>query len=184
MTTSFYSQQELSELGLKSYGKNVMISRNACIYGAEKISIGNNVRIDDYCILSGTITIKDYIHIAAYSALYGKNGIEVGNFVGISARGIVYSASDDFSGNYLGNPTIPSEYTHATGGLVKIEDYVQIGANSIVMPDLTMGEGTATGAFTFITKDTEPWKLYLGIPAKMIKDRSRKMLEYAGKLKN
>ena len=55
MTTSFYSREELLDLGLKSVGENVRISRKVSIYGAEQISIGDNVRIDDFCILSGII---------------------------------------------------------------------------------------------------------------------------------
>ena len=39
--TSFYSEEELNALGLKSFGKNVLISRFCRIYGAEKISIGD-----------------------------------------------------------------------------------------------------------------------------------------------
>ena len=65
MKTSFYNEEELKEIGLKVYGKNVLISRNATIYGADKISIGDNVRIDDFCILSGNISLGSYIHIAA-----------------------------------------------------------------------------------------------------------------------
>ena len=63
--TSFYSEEELKSLGLKHYGKNVLISRKCSIYSAESISIGNHVRIDDFCILSGEITIGDYCHISA-----------------------------------------------------------------------------------------------------------------------
>ena len=62
---SFYKKDELKKLGLKHYGNNVLISRKCSIYSPEKISIGNNVRIDDYCILSGNITIKNYVHISA-----------------------------------------------------------------------------------------------------------------------
>lgn len=46
--TSFYSEDELKSIGLKTYGENVLISRFARIYGAKNISIGNNVRIDDF----------------------------------------------------------------------------------------------------------------------------------------
>lgn len=50
---SFYTEAELKELGLKSFGKSVLLSKKVSIYGAKNISIGNNVRIDDFCILSG-----------------------------------------------------------------------------------------------------------------------------------
>ena len=101
MRTSFYTEQELSQLGLKSYGENVRISRYAQIYSPEKISIGDNVRIDDFCILSGNIAIGSYIHIAAYCALYGADeGIVMEDYTGLSARATIYAAIDDFSGKY------------------------------------------------------------------------------------
>ena len=127
MKTSFYSQEELSQLGLKSYGKNVLISRNAQFYSPEKISIGNNVRIDDFCILSGNIILGDCIHISAYSALYGANGIEFEDYSGCSSRTTIYSAMDDFSGDYLIGPMHSAESTNVVGGKVTIGKYVQGG---------------------------------------------------------
>ena len=86
--SSFYSEIELKELGLKRCGYNVKISRYARLYSPQSISIGNNVRIDDFCILSGNITLGNNIHISAFVALYGAEGIEFEDYTGISARSI------------------------------------------------------------------------------------------------
>ena len=75
MDNSFYSPDELAGLGLKSYGENVLISRFARLYSPGTIDIGNHVRIDDFCILSGMIKLGSHIHISAYCGLYGKFGI-------------------------------------------------------------------------------------------------------------
>ncbi len=64
---SFYSECELKELGLESFGENIFISRKASIYGAKKIRLGNNVRVDDFCILSGKISIGNFVHVAGYA---------------------------------------------------------------------------------------------------------------------
>ena len=113
MITSFYTDEELKTLGLKSYGHNVLISRKASIYGAENISIGHDVRIDDFCILSGKINLGSYIHISAYTALYaGEAGITLGNFSSISSRCVVYALTDDYSGQVLLNSMVPDEYKH------------------------------------------------------------------------
>ena len=102
--TSFLSKNELIALGLKNCGSNVKISRKASLYGVENISIGTNVRIDDFCILSGNITICNNVHIAAYSALYGASeGIEIHDFANISSRVGIYAISDDFSGMSMTN---------------------------------------------------------------------------------
>ena len=54
-------------MGFASVGQNVQISDKASFYGASRITLGNNVRIDDFCVLSagiGGIAIGNYIHIA------------------------------------------------------------------------------------------------------------------------
>ena len=171
--SSFYSQEELSTLGLKSYGTNVKISRFARFYSPEKISIGDNVRIDDFCILSGNVTIGSHIHISAYVALYGSMGIELEDYTGISPMTTVYSAMDDFGGDYLIGPIHPEEKTHVTGGKVTIKRYSQIGTHCVVFPNITIGEGSVVGACSMVNKSLAPWGIYFGIPAQKKSERKK-----------
>jgi acetyltransferase-like isoleucine patch superfamily enzyme len=175
---SFFNIQELKSLGLKSFGQNVKISRKCSIYGAENISIGSNVRIDDFCILSGNITIGSNIHISSYVALYGSKGIIFDDYSGISSKSIIYSAMDDFSGNYLIGPIHPQNTINVTGGLVHVSRYCQIGVNCIVFPNITINEGTVIGACSLVTSTLDSWGIYAGIPVKRIKDRSKKLLNF------
>ena len=175
--TSFYSEEELKSLGLKHYGKNVLISRKCSIYSAESISIGNHVRIDDFCILSGEITIGDYCHISAYSVLYGSKGIILEGYCGISPRCTVLSATDDFSGEYLVGAQFPNDYTNVTGGTVVLSKYSQLGANTVVFPTITIGTGAVTGAMTLVNKNLDPWTINTGIPVNKSKPRSKRLLE-------
>lgn len=179
---SFYSCDELKKIGFKELGENVLISRKASIYSPEKMKIGNNVRIDDFCILSGNIEIGNYVHISAYVALYGKKKIKIGDFCGCSARTTIYSATDDFSGEYMISPMVPDELTNVIEGNVILENYVQIGANTVIMPNVTISEGTCIGAMSFVKNSTESWKIYAGIPCKIIKERSKKILELRKKI--
>ena len=175
--TSFYSEDELDILGLRTYGDNVKISRNACFYGTNQISIGNNVRIDDFCILSGNISIGNNVHIAAYTALYGgKEGIVVGDFANLSSRISVYSVSDDYSGETLTNPTIPDKYKNLNSAPVKIGKHVIIGSTSVVLPGVNIADGSSFGSFSFINRDSEPWSVNVGIPFKKIKNRKKDLL--------
>ena len=73
----FLSKYELLSIGFKEIGDNVLISDKASIYSPELMSIGSNVRIDDFCILSGNIVLHNYIHISAFSVIYGKLGVEM-----------------------------------------------------------------------------------------------------------
>ncbi len=174
--SSFYSETELKNLGLKSYGKNVLISKKCSIYSPEKISVGNNVRIDDFCIISGNVTLGSNVHISAYSALYGAKGIEFKDNSGCSARTTIYSAMDDFSGDYLIGPMHPEDTTHVTGGKVTIGHFVQLGAHCLVFPNLTIYDGAVVGALSLVTKDIPEWSIYVGIPARKLRDRSKGLL--------
>lgn len=178
--TSFYTKQELSKIGFKFLGDDVKISRYARIYGAEHMSIGNNVRIDDFCILSGSISLGNNIHISAFSALYGVNGIILEDYTGISARSTLYSALDDFSGDYLIGPIHPKKFTNVNGGEIILRKFSQLGANVVVFPNVEIGQGSAIGAFSLVKESLSPWGIYCGVPVKKIKERSRGaiLLEY------
>lgn len=175
---SFYTGLELKDLGLRSYGDKVKISRKASLYNAEKICIGSNVRIDDFCILSGHIELGDNIHIAAYSALYGgKDGIFISDFANISSRVSIYSVNDDYSGKSMTNPTIPDIYKDIDSRPVFIEKNVIIGSTCIVLPGVRLAEGSAVGCFSLVKNDLQPWSINAGIPAKKIKERHKELLE-------
>lgn len=177
-TTSFLTKEEILEIGFKRCGNNVKISRFARFYSPGKISIGDNVRIDDFCILSGEITLGSNIHISAYVALYGAMGIEIGDYSGVSPKSVIYSAMDDFSGNYLVGPIHTEGTTNVTGGVVRIGRYVQVGTNSVIFPNLTIGEGSVVGACSLVNQTIEPWSIYLGVPAIKFKDRSKNLLRF------
>ncbi len=71
MIKTFYTNDELQKIGFKSLGKNVLVSRLASVFSPELISIGDNSRIDDFCVLSGNITIGKYVHISTHCDLFG-----------------------------------------------------------------------------------------------------------------
>lgn len=175
---SYYSENELKEIGFKSIGSNVLISRKTSIYGASNISIGNNVRVDDFALLSGKIMLGNNVHIAAYTGLFGgEAGIEVADFCGISAHCCVYAASDDYTGVALTNPTIPDKYKMVTAKKVVLEKHALVGAGSIILPGVHIGEGASFGSMCLITKDANPWMMHVGAPAKELKPRKKDLLE-------
>lgn len=177
---SFYNESELLGLGFASLGKNVKISRKASIYNAGKISIGDFCRIDDFCILSagsGGISIGRNVHVAVFSGLIGAALITIDDFANISSRVIIYSSNDDYSGEALTNPTLPSQFTNVRSAPVHIEKHVIIGSGSIVLPGVTLHEGAAVGALSLINRDCERFSVYVGSPAKRLRSRSERLLE-------
>ena len=174
---SFYTQKELEQIGFGKLGREVKLSKKASIYSPERISIGDNVRIDDFCILSGKITIGNYVHIAAYVAMFGGNaGIVLENYTGISSRSVVYAESDDYSGCAFTNPMLPIEYRKLICGTVTLKKHAILGTGVSVMPGVTIAEGVSVGSMSLVNKDLDPWGIYVGIPCKRIKDRSQKLL--------
>jgi galactoside O-acetyltransferase len=175
---SFYSNEELKELGLKSFGSNVFISRKSSLYGIENIDIENNVRIDDFCILSGPIKLGNYIHIAANSLLFaGKYGIEFEDFVTISSRCAIYAESDDYSGLSLSYPMLSQEFRKTYGGKVILRRYVLIGTGSTILPGIEIGTGSSIGAMSLVNKNIPEWSIFAGVPCHKIKNRSKKILD-------
>jgi len=174
--TSFYAEEELLSMGFKSVGKGCKVSRNAQFYGISNIALGNNVRIDDFCIVSGFVTFGNHIHISPYVVLYGAKKIEFEDYTGISAHSVVYSAMDDFSGNFLVGSVHLEDLTNVTGGKVLIRQFSQIGVNSVVFPNLTLEEGTVIGACSLVRHSTSAWGIYCGVPAKFLKVRNKNMI--------
>ena len=174
------SRDVMESMGFSSLGENVQISDRASFYGISRISIGNNVRIDDFCILSagiGGINIGDYIHIAAYTSLIGGGKILLDDFCNLSSRVSIYSSSDDYSGEKLTNPTVASEYTGVTHAGVLLGRHVIIGCGSVILPGVVLEDGVAVGALSLISKSCTAFGVYAGNPARRIRERKRDLLE-------
>jgi galactoside O-acetyltransferase len=178
---SYYSHEELLSLGLTDCGEDVHVSRLASLHGADRIALGDHVRVDDFVVLSagseGRIDVGRNVHIAAHAALFGGGGIRLGDFASISGRSSLYSASDDYGGDFLVNPTIPERFTSISSRPIALERHALLGAGTIVLPGATVGEGVATGAMTLVTHDLAPWTIYVGAPARPLRPRSRRLLE-------
>ncbi len=178
MESSFYERAELEALGFASLGSNVRISRKSSLYGIRKMHVGSNVRVDDFCILSGSIVLHDYIHISAGNYLFaGDVGIEMHDFSGLSSRCAVYAVSDDYSGDYLTNPMVPEEYRRVVEAKVELGKHVIVGTSSVILPGVSIGEGSSVGSMSLVLKPLDPYGVYVGVPVRKIKERSRKIFE-------
>jgi dTDP-4-amino-4,6-dideoxy-D-glucose acyltransferase len=177
---SVLSAEQVKAIGFRNSGSNVAISDKASFYNPSNISIGSNVRIDDFCVLSagsGGIELGSNIHIAVFSSLIGTGKMQLCDFANISSRVSIYSSNDDYSGEYLTNPTVPKEFTGVRSADVFIGRHVIIGSGSIVLPGLRLEDGAAVGALSLVNHNCEAFGIYVGIPAKRIKDRKRDLLE-------
>lgn len=177
---AFLSEKELKSFGFKYVGKNVLVSEKASIFNPANISIDDHARIDDFCILSagkGGIKIGKYVHIGCHSSLIGQGAIVLEDFSGISGRVSIYSSNEDYSGNFLTNPTIPAQYANRQHGNVTLKRHAIIGAGSIILPNVEIGIGAAVGALSLVRENCKEFGIYVGNPAKWVKWRSRNLLK-------
>lgn len=174
---AYLTASQLAERGFKSLGENVKISDKASIYNAEQIEIGDYSRIDDFCVLSGKIKIGSFCHIAAMCLVAGgQKGICLDDFCGLSYGTKVFSQSDDYSGGAMVSPLVPLEYKDEKKEKVVLGRHVIVGAGSTVLPGVSVAEGCSIGAMTLVNKSTTPWGIYVGIPAKRVKERKKDLL--------
>lgn len=174
----YLAPEALRSMPFKSLGHDVIIHERVTLVGIENISIGSHVRIDPEVILlaTGPLTIGCYTHIAAGVFIAAKAGFEMKNFANIAHGARIYTVNDDYSGEHLMGPTIPPELLSLSPGAVLMQEHANIGAGGIVLPGVTMSEGSVLGALSLIARSTEPWTMYGGVPAKPIKPRRKDVI--------
>lgn len=179
---SYYSTNELIDQGFKKLGKNVLISKKASFYGIGNIEIGDNSRIDDFVVLSagvGGIIIGNNVHVAVYSSMIGAGKIIIGDYSNVSSRVSIYSSNDDYSGEFMTNPTVSTEYTGVNSDKITVGQHVIIGCGCVILPGIIINDGVAIGALSLVKYDCDEFTIYSGNPAKKIKLRSRALLQKA-----
>ena len=176
----YYGDAELRDAGFRAVGKNVRVAKDATIVGLENISIGDNVRIDGGCTITavggGWFRVGSHVHIAAGCYLGATSGIDIEDFCGLSHGVKIYSRSDDYSGRFLTNPTVPTEFTGCKSGAVRLGRHVIVGSGTVILPSVVVGEGCAVGALSLVPWSLESWGVYFGCPARRLNDRSRELL--------
>lgn len=175
---AYLTETQLKDMGFKLLGVDVKISDRASIYNADQIEIGDYSRIDDFCVVSGQVTIGRNTHIAPHCLVAGGElGLVIEDFCGLAYGVMVFTQSDDYSGATMTNPTVPKKYKTEVKQPVLIRRHSIVGAGSIILPGVTLKEGTSVGAMSLIRKSTEEWSIYLGNPAVKIKNRKKDLLE-------
>ena len=143
------------------------------IVGLENITFGRNIIIDDFAFVYATtrMAFGNYVHIACFSSVIGGAELTIGDFVAISQGARILTATDDFKEWGFGNSTVPLKYRNVTKKPIHIGRFCIVGANSVVLPGVTIGEGAMVGAGSVVTKDLAPWGVYVG--NKRISERNR-----------
>lgn len=162
----------------KSLGNDVFISSRAIIKNPNLCEIGSHVAIDNEVTISTLLIIGDYVHIAPDVTVIGgiNSKLVLDNFSFIAAGTKIVCGSEDYTGGGLVGPTIPKEYRVINYSTVTFQKFAGCGVNCSIMPGVTLAEGSILGANSLLTKDTEPWTIYVGSPAKPVKKRKKDII--------
>jgi acetyltransferase-like isoleucine patch superfamily enzyme len=147
---SFYTKEELLAAGFSSVGNTVQISKKSSLYVISG-SIGNNVRIDDFCILKGRIVLGNYIHIGSFCLLTGVCGeVNLQDCSVLSSGVHIYTGSDDYRADVLSSGAVPKEFVKTIMGGVFIGKGSIVGAQSLLLPNTYIEDGVSIGAHCII----------------------------------
>jgi galactoside O-acetyltransferase len=186
MTNAWYSEDELRALGLGAFGEDVHIDSTVQLVNPSKIFIKSHVRIDAFCFITAGpegVHIGSHVHLAASVCIFGGGGkVELEDFTGLAARVSLYTANDDYSGEYLTNPTVPDEFKNVLHGPVTLGRHALVGTNSVIMPGVTLATGSAVGAFSYVNRSVAAFVFVDGRPAKKIGKRHQGLLKLEQRL--
>lgn len=119
--------------------------------------------LEVYCV--GGITVGENSTISKFVNLDGRGGLSIGDRVSVSAYVKILTASHD--------PNTPNfQYVVKS---VRIENYVWIGTDALILPGVTLGEGCVVAAGSVVAKTVEPYSIVAGNPAKRIGERVRSL---------
>ena len=167
-------------------GEDVRISELAVLARPELIEMGDHIAIDQWTYISTQLKMGNKNHIAPSVSIIGRAPalLVMGDFTNIGSGSRIVCATDDFTQGLI-SPVVPIEHRTVINKPVVFERYATLGVNCTVLPGVTLGEGCIVGANSVVTKDTEPWTIYAGSPARPIKKREKeRIIESANKLMN
>jgi len=166
-------------------GNDVFINDDCFFKNKDDISIGNHVAIDKGFYCTTKLVVGDYVHIAPYVVTIGGNSssVVIKDFAFVASGTKIVAGSESYTKDGLIGPTIPIKYRIVKFSEVVFERFSGCGVNCVIMPGVRLAEGSVVGANSVVTKDTEPWTVYVGNPAKPVKIRpNEKILQYAKEL--
>lgn len=161
----------------KYAGKNIRIYPLCKIINPEYVEIDDESKILDYTFIDGKyVSIGKYTIITWQCLIEGRMHTRIGDRVFIGPGTKILSSTYKFQGFYTCE-FLPDEVHDTEWGDVTIENDAYIGANSVIMPGVTIGEGALVGSNAFVNKDLEPWGIYVGSPVRKVGERQKPSAE-------
>jgi acetyltransferase-like isoleucine patch superfamily enzyme len=134
-----------------------------------EIRIGDEVKIGRYCTFRagpGDIFIDEQVNFGAFNFIAGYGGIEIGKYSAMGHHVVIMTYNHVFE-----DPSIPIRFQDLELNRVSIGEGVWLGTHVVVLPGVTIGDGSVVGAGSVVTKDIPPYCIAVGVPAKVIRKR-------------
>lgn len=150
-------------------GRSKIMAGARIIFHRGRIVIGRNARLHRGSILDarkGSIVLGDRVSLNPYAIIYGLGGVTIGNDVRIAAHAAVVS----FEHNYDDREKSITDQGHTKRPIV-IEDDVWIGSGAKILSGSHVARGCVIAANAVVKGRTEPYGIYGGIPARLLKYR-------------
>ncbi len=159
---------------LKYCGKNVRIFQLAKIINPQYAQIDDNCVIADFVFIDAEPSLKigKYCNIAWHCVIEGKANIEIGDRVFLGPGSKLLSSTYEFDG-YYASEHLPEGSQEIRYGDITICDDAYIGAGTIVLPGVKIGEGAIVGANSLVDHNLKPWGIYFGNPVKRVGTREQ-----------
>lgn len=142
---------------------NVFIDQNVFFAYPKSVFLSEFSYIDkNVIIMSKTAKVGRRVHIALHTFISGGGDFEIEDYAGISPRcNIITSTEVMKSGARCSGPMVSAAQRNVYRGRVHIKRDAFIGANVTVLPGVTVAEGSVAGAGITLSKDTDPWGIYV-----------------------
>lgn len=164
-------------------GEGSYIDPTAIMRRPQLCRVGKRSNVDAGFLCTAALEVGDYCHIAPHVVVIGgeRGRLTMAHFSTLGAHSTVVTASEVYDGLY--GPTIPAELRSVKAEPVTFEPMAAVTTSCTILSGVTLGMGCVIGAGSVVTKSTEPWGIYVGVPARKVGERPRgKCLESARKL--
>jgi|LakMenEpi03Aug12_release.lakeMendotaPanAssembly.Ray.scaffolds.fasta_scaffold295525_2 acetyltransferase-like isoleucine patch superfamily enzyme len=176
-------RRALYKILCKKVGKGVIIDVGVSFSHPWNISIDDFAWIDVYVQIAvphSEVKIGKRVHIGPFTTIGGRAGVEIQDFVGISSHVSIFSGSaTPVHGKRMTGPMLPMKDQAFYNAPVTLERDSVVGTKCVILPGVTMKQGSVLGALTTIDRDTIEWGIYKGTPAILSPRRRKKVDENA-----
>ncbi len=162
--------------------KDLEIFEPVVLLNTEKFTLKARVKISELSVIAGGLGlyVGNFVHIASQCTISGGGYCILGDFVGVCSGTRIITGTDDTRGEGIPSPMVPPRFRSFYRSYVICETHAFLGTGCIIHPGVTIGEGTVVASGSVVTKSLEPWGVYMGAPAKRVKNRPKeKILEFS-----